>query len=114
MWHPVHGQTTPASAAHICRTFELQGPAPVEAGMRRSGWAGSAGGAGLSAEEMILKPGPVRIPDAAAGVAARVHRAVSLVVVKKTVLQGCSTPVDPGTADEASCRVDVGWVARLC
>jgi len=70
--------------------------------MRTSGWVGSAGEAGLFAEERTLKPDPARIPAAAVGVAVPVHYAVSLVVeVVMTVLQECLTLADPGVADEA-------------
>ena len=47
----MRGQRTLAFAAHICRTFGLQGPVRAVVVRTRSGWDGSAAWAGLSAGE---------------------------------------------------------------
>jgi hypothetical protein len=59
---PVHGQRTPSSAVHICRTFAPREPAQVKVSF---GWVGSSVEVDWSAEGTIVKlQGPWRIESA--------------------------------------------------
>jgi hypothetical protein len=65
----MHGQKTLASAARTCRNSGLQGQVRALEGWMRSGWDGSADGAGLSVGGTPVWPGPATI-DSVVGVAA--------------------------------------------